>query len=159
MDYVVNGQVRYTSQQVPIYPLHPKVVAAHPGKFVKDVQWIGAGSQPVTQERFEPSSWKVGLSTSPWPRRRLATRPMQGELARSAERLEHPEQARREVSERHAADQAVLSAQLEAQRAARISQEQRARLSCTMVSIPLRPIAAHSRQTFSSPAALASEAC
>ena len=73
---------------------------------------------------------------------------LQGELARSAERLEHAEQARREVSERHAADQAVLSAQLEAQRAARISQEQRARLSCTMVSIPLRPIAAHSRQTF-----------
>ena len=83
----------------------------------------------------------------------------QGELARSAERLEHPEQARREVSERHAADQAVLSAQLEAQRAARISQAQRARLSCTMVSIPLRPIAAHSRQTCSSPAAVAPEAC
>ena len=54
---------------------------------------------------------------------------LQGELARCAERLGHPEQARREVSERHAAGQAALSAQLEAERAARISQEQRARLA------------------------------
>ena len=155
----MNGLVRYTSQQVPSYPLHPKVVAAHPGKFFKDVQWIGAGSRPVTQERFdalllENRTQYVTLATA-----QTGIETLQGELARSAERLEHAEQARREVSERHAADQAVLSAQLEAQRAARISQEQRARLSCTMVSIPLRPIAAHSRQTFSSPAAVASEVC
>ena len=51
--YVVNGQVRYTSQQVPTYPLHPKVCAVSEGEFVKDVQWIGAGHLQVTQERFD----------------------------------------------------------------------------------------------------------
>ncbi len=27
IEYVVNGKVRYTSQQVPAYALHPKVIA------------------------------------------------------------------------------------------------------------------------------------
>ena len=40
IEYVVNGEVRYTSQQVPAYALHPKVIAYHPGIFVKDVEWI-----------------------------------------------------------------------------------------------------------------------
>ena len=53
IDYVVNGEVRCTSQQAPIYPLHAKVCAFNAGTFVKDVQWVGAGHPQVTQERFE----------------------------------------------------------------------------------------------------------
>ncbi len=109
--------------------LHPKVVAYNPGNFVKDVQWIGAGSQPVTQERFdalllENRTQYVTLATA-----QTRNETLQGEVARSAECLGSAQQVLQENSERHAADQVALRAQLEAERAARISQEQRARLA------------------------------
>ena len=53
VEYHVDGQVRYTSQQKPKFPLHVKICAHGVGPLVKDVQWIGKGFQHLTQERFD----------------------------------------------------------------------------------------------------------
>jgi len=41
IEYRLNGQVLYVSQQAPAFPLHPKVLASFKGPFLEDLQWIG----------------------------------------------------------------------------------------------------------------------
>lgn len=40
VEYRLNGQLLYVSQEAPAYPLHAKVLASFKGPFLEDLQWI-----------------------------------------------------------------------------------------------------------------------
>jgi len=47
VDYTVNGQVRYTSQRAPAFPLYLKLAASRRGPCAEQVQWILESRMPA----------------------------------------------------------------------------------------------------------------